>query len=80
MYRLLIHRFTNSPNANNTLESFTDLFISFGYDENITTVDYSNNSFAALGNYLAQEIINFGLQDGSNEQDDYGNQYYVPQT
>ena len=79
MYRLLTHRFTNSPNANNTLESFTDLFSSYGYDENITTVDYSNNSFAALGNYMAQEIISFGLQDGSNEQDDYGNQYYVPQ-
>ena len=60
MYRLLTHRFTNSPNANTTLESFTDLLSSYGYDENITTVDYSNNSFAALGNYMAQEIISFG--------------------
>ena len=79
MYRLLTHRFTNSPNANNTLESFTNLFSSYGYDENITTVDYSNNSFAALGNYMAQEIISFGLQDGSNEQNNYENQYYVSQ-
>ena len=79
MYRLLTHRFTNSPNANTTLESFTDLLSSYGYDENITTVDYSNNSFAALGNYMAQEIISFGLQDGSNEQNEYENQYYVPQ-
>ena len=79
MYRLLTHRFTNSPNANSTLENFTDLFSSYGYDENIITVDYSNNSFAALGNYIAQEIINFGLQDGSNEQNDYENQYYIPQ-
>ena len=79
MYRLLTHRFTNSPNANTTLESFTDLLSSYGYDENITTVDYSNNSFAALGNYMAQEIISFGLQDGSNEQNEYENQYYVSQ-
>ena len=39
----------------------------------ITSTDYSSNSFAALGNYLAQEMISFGLQDNSNEQNNYEN-------
>lgn len=77
MYRLLVHRFTNSPNAASTLDGFTDLFESYGYDPTITSLDYSSNSYAALGNYLGQEMINFGLQDGSNEQNNYENQYYI---
>jgi len=52
MYRLLVHRFTNSPNAASTLDGFTDLFESYGYDPTITSLDYSSNSYAALGNYL----------------------------
>ena len=77
MYRLLVHRFTNSPNAASTLESFTDLFESYGYDTATTSLDYSSNSYAALGNYLGQEMISFGLQDGSNEQNNYENQHYI---
>ena len=76
MYRLLIHRFSNSPNAASSLDSFTNLFESYGYDPTITTIDYSSNSYAALGNYLGQEMISFGLQDGSNEENDYENLYY----
>ena len=77
MYRLFNHRFSNSPNATITLEDFTTLFESYGYDTAITSTDYSSNSYAALCNYMAQEMINFGLQDGSNEQNDYENQYYT---
>lgn len=76
MYRLLIHRFADSPNATNTLENFSNLFESYGYDPSIVTSDYSSNSYAALGNYLAQEMINFGSQDGSNEENNYENLYY----
>ena len=76
MYRLLIHRFSNSPNAASSLDSFTNLFESYGYDPTITTIDYSSNSYAALGNYLGQEMISFGLQDGSNEENDYEILYY----
>ena len=79
MYRLLNHRFENSPNAAISLDNFTTLFESYGYDTMITSTDYSSNSFAALGNYLAQEMISFGLQDNSNEQNNYENQYYTAQ-
>lgn len=78
MYRLLSHRFVNSPGATTSLASFQTLFESYGYDTNFTSTDYSTGSYAALGNYLANEIINFGLQDGSNEQNGYANQFYQP--
>lgn len=76
MYRLLNHRFMNSPGAANSLADFTTLFQSYGYNINFTSVDYSTDSYAALGNYLAQEMIAFGLQDGANEANSYENLYY----
>ena len=78
MFRLLNHRFLNSPGATSSQQSFSDLFNAYGYDENFTSTDYRSGSYAALGNYLASEIIAFGMQDGSNEQNDYANQFYTP--
>ena len=79
MYRLLTHRFASSPGASTSLPSFQTLFQSYGYDINFTSTDYSTGSYAALGNHLAEEIIAFGLQDGSNEQNDYANEFYQPE-
>jgi hypothetical protein len=78
MLRVLNHRFASSPGAATSLSAISLLFNSYGYDNTFTSTDYSTGSYAALGNYLASEIIAFGLQDGSNEQNDYGNQYYTP--
>lgn len=77
-YRLLKYRFRNSPGSERTLAYFDSLMLDLGYDTSFASVDYSNGSPAALGNYLAQNIINYGLVDGSNEQDSYANQYYFP--
>jgi len=77
-YRLLTHRFQNSPNAMETLARFDELLLSLGYDKSFTSTDYSGGSVAALGNYLAENIINFGLIDGSNEIGAYENLYYLP--
>jgi hypothetical protein len=78
MYRLLNHRFANSPNATATLASFTTLFESYGYDVSFTSTDYSTGSYAALGNYFAEKVIAYGMQDGANEVDEYDNQFYSP--
>ncbi|MFK7749445.1 MAG: T9SS type A sorting domain-containing protein [Kordia sp.] len=78
MYRLLTHRFANSPGATTSLASFQTLFESYNYDVNFTSTDYSTGSYAALGNHLADEIIAFGLQDGANELNDYVNEHYQP--
>lgn len=78
LYRLIAHRFADSPGFGDISLSILSLFQGYGYDPDFTSVDYSNGSYAALGNYLAQEIIAFGLQDGSNEAGDYENLLYSP--
>lgn len=78
VYRLLTHRFKGSPNAAATQKVFDDLMLELGYNPFISSIDYSNGSAAALGNYIAKYLIEFGLQDGSNEERFYRNQYYTP--
>lgn len=77
-YRLIIHRFSLSPGYLVSRGLAIDLMNNLGYDINFDSQDYSSGSPAALGNYLAEKIIEFGLQDGSNEENYYANQYYVP--
>lgn len=77
-YRLLRHRFTTSPGGFESLQSYDSLMTALGYDFAYSETDYSNGSFAALGNYLAENLIAFGLNDGSNELGFYDNQYYEP--
>ncbi len=79
MYRILKHRFKNSPNATIVAEEIDAKFSALNYDSNFVSTDYSGGSAAALGNYIAEHIIAFGLQDGSNEYEDYRNIYYFPQ-
>lgn len=78
VFRLLSHRFALSPGGQLTMQSFNNLLSSYGYDKNFTSVDYSTGSYAALGNYLGAQMIAFGMQDNSNEANDYSNEYYTP--
>lgn len=75
-YRLLIHRFQKSPNADITKASLDELMIELGLDVGFTSTDYSTGNAEALGNYLAESMIKYGLQDGSNEQNAYANVFY----
>jgi hypothetical protein len=77
-YRLLSHRFAASTNSALLQMAYDAHMDTLGYDINVTSQDYSNGDPAAMGNYIAQCIINFGLQDGSNEQNGYVNQRYEP--
>ncbi|NNK80845.1 MAG: VCBS repeat-containing protein, partial [Flavobacteriales bacterium] len=77
-YRLLSHRFANSPNATLLQMAYDAHMDSLGYDINVTSQNYGNGNPAALGNYIAQCIIDFGLQDGANEVNEYGNESYTP--
>ncbi|MDA9311727.1 T9SS type A sorting domain-containing protein [Polaribacter sp.] len=78
VFRLLTHRFANSPNAMETLDSLETFFTSLGYDKNNTSLNYSDGSYAALGNYMASKMIGFGFQDGANEENAYENEFYEP--
>lgn len=77
-YRLIQHRFANSPDGAATFLIADALFANLGYDANFTSTDYVFGSSAALGNYIAECLINFGMIDGANEQIAYANTYYSP--
>ncbi len=78
-YRLLKHRFEISPGAEESLLRFDSLMIAMGNDMSITSTSYEEGSPAALGNYIAEQIIEFGYQDGSNEWFFYANLFYESQ-
>lgn len=78
VYRLLRHRFLNSPGSFLTLADINQRMDQLGYDRMNTSADYVNGGPAELGNYIAQQIINFGFTDGSNESADYTNTLYDP--
>lgn len=77
-YRLMSHRFSFSPHAEETLESFDELMKLLSYDINYVSTDYSNGDPAALGNFIAETLINYGYQDGARESSDYDNAHYLP--
>ena len=78
MYRLLRHRFANAPEADNLFLGYDVHMATLGYDIAFTSTDYSTGDGRALGNHLAAQLIAFGLQDNSNEQNDYANTAYEP--
>jgi len=79
VYRLLYNRFRYSNNYNSILKLlYEDFMLNLGYDITFTSTDYSKGSAAALGNYIADQIIQFGMQDESNQILFYTNLYYEP--
>ncbi|MEQ9230182.1 MAG: ASPIC/UnbV domain-containing protein, partial [Cyclobacteriaceae bacterium] len=78
VYRLIDHRFANSPSANETIGNAYQLMTTLGYNPDFVSIDYQIGNPAALGNFIASQIIEFGLQDGSNEENGYANKHYMP--
>ena len=77
-YKLLTHRFKNSPGTSESLKRFDLLMNQLGYDASYTTSNYQSGNAADLGNYIAQTIIAYGLEDNSRETSDYDNSFYEP--
>ncbi|MFN2430963.1 MAG: vanadium-dependent haloperoxidase, partial [Cryomorphaceae bacterium] len=78
MYRLIEHRYGESPGIVPIFNAIDSLMAAHGYDQTNTSTDYTIGGPAELGNYLAEQLIAFGYQDGSNEANDYANVYYEP--
>ncbi len=68
-YNVLKHRFQAGPGAAASQAAFDAQMDALGYDKNFTST--VGNSPAALGNRIAQTILNYGSADGANEQNDY---------
>lgn len=79
-YRMLLHRFRNSPGVAITRAVCDQRMYDLGYDTTFASIAYLDGNPAALGNYIAQSVIDYGLLDGSNEQGGYaqGGFGYVP--
>ncbi|MFB6341180.1 FG-GAP-like repeat-containing protein [Saccharicrinis sp. FJH62] len=77
-YRLLSYRFKNSPHHDETQQRFDALMKLFNYDMDYTSSNYSGGDPRALGNFIGQSIIVYGLSDGSNEINKYANTFYKP--
>jgi len=75
-YRVLYHRYVDSPGADTTIPHLNALMRTLGYDTTYIATDYLAGNPADLGNYIAQQVIAFGMQDGSNERSDYANIAY----
>ena len=77
-YRIIATRYRNSPGRFVTLAKCDSLMTDLGYDLDYVSTDYSTGNPAALGNYIAEGVLKFGLQDGSNEVNNYRSQFYEP--
>lgn len=81
-YRLMLHRFENAPRLERILTHLHSQMEQLGYDTAFQSTDYATGNLehdaAALGNYLAEQYIAFGLQDGAFEEINYQNTYYNP--
>jgi len=77
-FKMLLHRFKNSPNRTETYIRIYETMYSLNLDPSIESIDYINDGPAALGNYIAECYIEYGLQDGANEENLYQNTFYTP--
>lgn len=75
-YRLLRHRYLAAPGAFLTFQSLDAKMQQLGYPTGFNSVNYVEDGPAALGNYLAEQWIAYGMIDGSNEGANYASQYY----
>jgi hypothetical protein len=78
-YRLLRHRFAKSVGRDDSFAIFDELMAHYNLDTDYAATDYTlDRSPASLGNYIANCVIRFGLNDGSNEAQGYTARYYRP--
>jgi hypothetical protein len=77
-YRIIRHRFKASPGAAYIAQIADDLMATLGFDTGQTSTYYDLGSPAALGNYIADCYIAYGLADGANEANGYASIDYTP--
>lgn len=78
MYRFLRQRYRTSPGFFVLLFELEETMDSLGYSTSYLDTDYTNGNPAALGNYIADQLLEYGFQDGANELLNYPNLYYEP--
>ncbi|MGD1847786.1 MAG: vanadium-dependent haloperoxidase [Salibacteraceae bacterium] len=77
-YRTVHFRFNNYSSKGRTLDLLTDKFEAMGLNPNDFSMDYQKGSPVALGNYISNCICEWGLQDGSREENGHEALNYAP--
>ena len=77
VYHLMSHRFFGSPGATTIELHVSRVLDEIGIHINHNQTPVLDNP-EGLGSYLARCIIEYGLNDGSNEANGYKNRYYQP--
>ena len=79
-YRLIRHRFADSPGHTLIRRNADALMGQLGLDGAFDSTDYgtADRAAAALGNHLADCYMTFGQADGANEANAYANRFYEP--
>ena len=81
-YRLIRHRFSDSPGHTLIRRNAEALMGQLGLDPSFDSVEDSTEdparAAAAVGNHVADCYIAFGLADGANEADGYASRFYEP--
>ncbi len=77
-YRLILYRFRFSPGVQSIYTSANLLFQELGYNPDFFSSDLSTGDPAALGNYIAEKVIEYGQADNSNESRNFANKHYLP--
>lgn len=78
VYQILLHRYASSPGFIRIKYKADSLMGALGLDIRDISLEYESGNSASLGNFLALEIINYGLRDGANEQNQHENLRYQP--
>lgn len=77
-FRFMTTKFESYSSKSRILDGMISKFDSLGFDSRFTSTDYSNNSPAALGNYIATQLIEFGLKGEAGDEDGYEGTNYSP--
>ena len=77
-YRIILHRFANSPGKVLIIQKANELMMELGYNPDLTSITYMDGLPSSMGNFIAKSIIDLGLQDGSNESNNYRSLFYSP--
>jgi hypothetical protein len=77
-FRVMSTRFFVSPRSMGATMRFRALMDSLGYNFRERSIDYERGSPAALGNYIAECLLNMGRADGSNEAGNHAVIDYKP--
>lgn len=70
-YRLLQLRFAEYSSKTRTMDELIFKMEGLGLDVNYTDQNYTKGSPAALGNYLANKVYEFGINEGAGDNEGY---------